>query len=345
MIRLLLGMLVGLGIVAGAALAQGQALGQTASSAFSFVAIGDLPYGEREVVYPKYQSLIEAINAAKPDFTIHVGDFKSGTSVCSDDEFHHQFEFMSRFETALIYTPGDNEWTDCHRKNNGPFEPLERLKLIREMFFAEPQSLGQKPIKLERQSESMPRFKTPEGGGYVENARWMKNGVMFVTAHIVGSNNNFEPRDAKAIEEFHARDAANAAWIKDAFAKANQAGAIALALSIQADPFVLASPTTPFPNHSGFTTSLGETFVPLARDFAKPVLFVHGDSHIFRIDQPFKKSPTEVIENITRLEVFGEYQMHAVQVQVDPARGSDLWSFRPIFNPSGRAPQKTVAAK
>ena len=108
---------------------------------------------------------------------------------------------------------------------------------------------------------------------------------------------------------------------------------------------MLASPTTPFPNHSGFATSLGETFVPLARDFTKPVLFVHGDSHVFRIDQPFKKSPTEVVENITRLEVFGEYQMHAVQVHVDPARGRDLWSFRPILNPSSRTPQRTVAVK
>ena len=229
MIRLLLGMLVGLCIVAGAALAQGQT---SVSASFSFVAIGDLPYGEREIVYPKYRSLIEAINAAKPDFTIHVGDFKSGTSVCSDDEFHHQFEFMSQFEAALIYTPGDNEWTDCHRKNNGPFEPLERLNLIREMFFAEPQSMGMRPIKLERQSEVQPNIRTPDGKGYVENARWLTNGVMFVTAHIVGSNNNFEPRDPKAIDEFRARDAANVAWIKDAFVKANQAGAIALVLAI-----------------------------------------------------------------------------------------------------------------
>jgi hypothetical protein len=343
MLRFLLGILVGLCAVAGAAFAQAQ----TPVQGFSFVAIGDMPYGERDIVYPKYESLIGAINAANPDFTIHVGDFKSGQSNCSDDEFQHQFEFMNMFETAMIYTPGDNEWTDCHRKNNGPFDPIERLNMIREIFFAEPRSLGMTPMKLERQSEFMANFTTPDGKGYVENARWIKNGVMFVTAHIVGSNNNFEPRDARAVAEFQARDAANVAWIKDSFAKAQMADAAALVLAVQANPFVLASPTTPFPGHSGFARSIGETFVPLARDFAKPVLFVHGDSHVFRVDQPFKKSPREVIENITRLEVFGEFQMHAVQVNVDPTRGTDLWSFRPIFNPAGRARSgpKSASAK
>ena len=343
MFRFLLGILVGLCAIAGAAFAQAQ----TAAAPFTFVAIGDMPYGVRDIVYPRYKSLIGAINAAKPEFTIHVGDFKSGQSNCSDDEFQHQFEFMNTFESAIIYTPGDNEWTDCHRKNNGPFDPIERLALIREMFFAEPQSLGMKPIKLERQSELMANFKTPDGKAYVENARWTRNGVMFVTAHIVGSNNNFEPRDAKAIAEFQARDAANIAWIKDSFAKANQTAATALVFAIQANPFVLAVPATPFPAHSGFTTSIGETFVPLARDFTKPVLFIHGDTHLFKIDQPFKKAPTEWIENITRLEVFGEFQMHAVQVGVDPSRGADLWSFRPIFNPTERpqAGQKAAAAK
>ncbi len=305
-----------------------------AQQAFSFVAIGDMPYGERAVIYPKFTSLIGAINATQPDFTLHIGDIKSGTSVCSDEEFINQRDFMNAFRSALIYTPGDNEWTDCHRKNNGGFDPIERLAKLRSVFFPDTKSLGMKPITLERQSDLMPEFKL-----YTENARFEKNGVLFVTAHIVGSNNNFEPRDPKAIEEFRARDKANIAWIKDAFTKANTTGAAAIVLAIQANPFVLAGPTTVFPAHSGFTASIGETFMPLARDFAKPVLFIHGDSHIFRIDQPFKTGPgptqRKALDNITRLEVFGEDQMHAVRVNVEPAMGmTGIWAFQPIFNPA-----------
>ena len=37
--------------------------------------------------------------------------------------------------------------------------------------------------------------------------------------------------------------------------------------------------------------------------FPKPVVLVHGDSHIFRIDQPLLSSKTgRVIENFTRVE-------------------------------------------
>ncbi len=306
-------------------------LGAEAQQGFTFMAIGDMPYGERAVVYPKYEALIGAINAAGPDFTIHIGDIKSGSTLCSDEEFQNQLNFLNSFASALVYTPGDNEWTDCHRKNNGAFDPLERLAKLRAMFFVEAKSLGQKPIALERQSEMMGAH-----GAYVENARFVKDGVMFVTAHIVGSNNNFEPRDPSAVAEFMARDKANVAWIEAAFAKANADNLAAFVLAIQADPFDLANEFTPFPSYSGFAASLGQTFLPLARDFAKPVLFIHGDSHIFRLDRPFKDSKGKVIGNITRLEVFGAEHMHAVRVSVDPAKGPDMWAFQPIFNPADR---------
>lgn len=321
MVRFLLSLLAALCLLGAAA---------NAETPFSFVAIGDMPYGERAAVYPKYQALIGAINSAQPAFTVHIGDIKSGSTVCSDEEFSNQLDFMNSYQSAFVYTPGDNEWTDCHRKNNGGFDPIERLAKLRTMFFPEAKSLGLKPIAFERQGDVMPDFKT-----YVENVRFVKNGVLFVTAHIVGSNNNFEVRDPKAVAEFMARDKANIAWIKDSFAKAVRSDAKALVLAMQADPFVLANEFTPFPTYSGFAASIGETFVPLARDFTKPVLLIHGDSHVFRIDQPFKESK-KVIENIARLEVFGEDQMHAVQVSVDPDKAADIWGFRPIFNPADR---------
>ena len=307
-----------------------------AQNPFSFVAIGDMPYGQREVVYPKYTALIGAINQAAPSFTIHVGDIKSGSTVCSDEELHNQLDFLNSFASALIFTPGDNEWTDCHRKNNGSYEPLERLAKLRTMFFPGANSLGAKPMAVERQADVMPEFKT-----YVENARFVKEGVMFVTAHIVGSNNNFEVRDRRAIEEFLARDKANVAWIKTSFEKAGANGAAALVLAIQANPFAMLGNGGASPGHSGFAASIGETFVPMAQAFAKPVLFVHGDTHLFRLDQPFKDAKGKTIASITRLEVFGEDQMHAVRVAVDPSKGPNLWSFQPIFNP---ADQPTVQA-
>jgi hypothetical protein len=299
-----------------------------AQDGFTFVALGDMPYNKPEVNYPKFHALIGRINEVGPAFSVHVGDIKSGSSPCTDEEFVHERDFMNSFATGLVYAIGDNEWTDCHRKDAGGYDPLERLATLRRMFFAEAKSLGTKPIEVEREGDAMPEFKT-----YVENARWMKNEVLFFTANIPGSNNNFEIRDPHAAAEFFARDAANVAWIKDAFAKAAERNARAVIFAIQADPFEGAGPHDLFPTSSGFKTSLGDTFLPLAQAFKKPVLFIHGDTHVLRIDQPFKDAKGNPILNVTRLEVFGDRLMHAVKVTVEPAK-RDIFTFQPIYNPT-----------
>jgi hypothetical protein len=63
---------------------------------------------------------------------------------------------------------------------------------------------------------------------------------------------------------------------------------------------------------------MGETLLPLAKKWGKPVLVVHGDSHQFRIDQPFKleKKP---LANVTRLIVPGASDVRAVKVTVKDA--------------------------
>ena len=42
-----------------------------------------------------------------------------------------------------MFTPGDNDWTDCDRPSNGGFSSLERLDYERKVFFSTPFSLGQ----------------------------------------------------------------------------------------------------------------------------------------------------------------------------------------------------------
>ncbi len=200
---------------------------QTDKEVFSFVAIGDMPYGKAETAYPPYEQLISTINELEPSFTIHIGDIKSGSTECSDQEFQNQLDFFNSFNSAVVYTPGDNEWTDCHREKAGGYDPIERLGKLREIFFAEAMTLGKKPFELERQPDLMPKQSL-----YVENSRFVKNGIMFLQIHVVGSNNNFEVRDATAVEEFVARDQANIVWVKDSFAVANTQGIKAIVVSI-----------------------------------------------------------------------------------------------------------------
>ena len=307
------------------------AYSQESRNDFSFVAIGDMPYGNAEKAYPTYEKLIGVINNFAPDFTIHVGDIKSGSTECSDSEFQNQFDFFNSFDSALIYTPGDNEWTDCHRLEVGSYDPIERLGKIRELFFAEGKTLGKEPFEIERQSEVM----ADEYSLYVENSHFIKNNIMFLQVHIVGSNNNFGIGGVKFVEEFHARDKANIAWLNNSFTKANNENAKAIVVSMHADVFDLAAYYALFPHHSGFLESVNNTLLPLAEAFGKPVLLIHGDSHAFRIDRPFKSSSGKMIPNLIRLEVFGSSNVHGVRVLVEPnAVNGSMFTFQPIWSTS-----------
>lgn len=303
------------------------ALGAQAQG-FRFIAIGDMPYGEPAKVYPQYQALIDTINRRQPAFSLHIGDIKSGSTPCSDELLGQQLAFFQTFQQPVVYTPGDNEWTDCHRKAAGGFDPLERLAHLRRHFFAPVgQSLGAQPLAVQSQAQVMAdRFAT-----FVENQRFVRDGVHVLTVHVVGSNNNLEPRDPKAAAEFFERDRANVAWLEDSFQQAQKAQAPAVVVAMQADMFESdfnVYHDERFLSHSGFA-NVGQTLVRLAKAYGKPVLLVYGDSHQFRVLRPFPKTAP----NITALEVFGEKDMHAVEVSVDLAE-SFPFAFRPVLNPA-----------
>jgi len=282
-----------------------------AAAELHFVALGDLPYGSDEVAGSNYRNLIDSINRTEPRFSIHVGDFKSGSTLCSDEEFQRQRRHFDRFSRPVVFTPGDNEWTDCHRKSNGSFNPLERLAKLRSLFFTPYQSLGATTMPVESQSVVHPKFPR-----YIENQRWVIDGVLFITVHIVGSNNNFETRDPKAVEEFFERDAANRAWINAGFDLASTRKIEAVIVAFQADVFESASHEATFPRHSGFLNVVGETLLPRAAQFGKPVLLINGDSHRFRFDRPFSLNRNR-LANVYQLIVPGAQDVRAVRVSID----------------------------
>ena len=298
---------------------------------FEFVALGDTPYRIPED-FAKFDRLIAAINARKPSFSIHIGDIKSGSSPCSDENLRKVLDQFATFEQPLVYTPGDNEWTDCHRARAGGFDPLERLGKVRELFFADPvRSHGRAKIAVESQARVMAeRF-----GKYVENARWTQNGVVFATVHVVGSNNNFEPGAPAVAMEYFERDAANVAWIDATFAHAVSSGAKAVVLSWQADvQDVTQKWAGEMPRVSGFVNTVNAVERG-AKAFGKPVLVIHGDEHVFQVGR-FLNAKYKPIPNVLRLEVMGAEDIHAVRVLVDPDSPS-VFGFFPLLVPENGA--------
>jgi hypothetical protein len=82
----------------------------------------------------EFPSLVALINAdPNVERVLHAGDIKAGkNSDCSDAYFGMIRGFFDTFDDPLVYTPGDNEWTDCHVeiKNNGLYTPTERLLAV-----------------------------------------------------------------------------------------------------------------------------------------------------------------------------------------------------------------------
>ena len=278
------------------------------SAAVDFVALGDLPYGESADVEARYHALISSINSTRPAFSVHVGDIKSGKTSCADPALIRQRDNFGRFSHPLIYTPGDNEWTDCHRASNGGFSPIERLERIRQLFFRPGQALGQAEAPGVSQAESMPEF-----GEFVENRRWELDKLLFVTLHVVGSDNGLQSPAPEAGTEFRRRDLADRAWLQAAFARAAEMGAEAVVLFMQADPFGAGGATEGLPEGAGLRGIFSETLLPLARDWGRPVLLVHGDEHRLRSDQPFRLDRA-TLANVWRLGVPGADDMRALHI-------------------------------
>lgn len=269
---------------------------------FAFGVFGDTPYGhwEREHL----PLMLEEMGREPLAFAIHDGDIKSGGGECSDDVFRDILGVFDVSAHPLIYVPGDNDWTDCHRISSGRYDPLERLKRLRELFFAGAESLGRQRIPLRRQSAD------PKFPAYRENAAWERNGIGFVTLNVPGSRNGIvDTRNPSA--EFIERGAANRAWLAAAFQRARSTRLAGLVIVIQANPDF----ATPLAGYGEFVAQVREETLA----YSGQVLLVHGDTHRQRIDQPLTTLGGAPITNFTRLETFGSPLLGWVKVTADSA--------------------------
>jgi len=276
-------------------------------SSYSFAVIGDVPYGDTQIA--KFPGWIQQINRDPVvRSVVHLGDIKNGSSRCTDAYFDLIRSDFDTFEDPLVYTPGDNEWTDCHRVNNGAYDPLERLDRIRQVFFDEPgRTLGQKQLNVEAQA------------GFPENVVYHRAEVTFVAANVPGSDNGLQPwsglgNTAATPEQVQAvadRTAADIAIVRQAFAEARDRGDRGVVIMQQADMF---DPTyVPTWNDIGAFQPWIQAIVDEASAFDGPVYLMDGDSHVYNTDKPLAAgSPwlatydvTGSADNLTRVTVDG----------------------------------------
>ena len=322
---------------------------------------GDVPYSDVQATVG-VPNLIADMNRQHLAFSVHDGDLKTGNGapICDDALYTRSLGYFNALQSPAMFTPGDNDWTDCDRPNNGKFNSLERLTHERKVFFASPFSFGQHRLRQQVQSDPTclgvadPVTLAKVPAACVENRRWTVGGVTFATLNIQGSCNNL-CGDGPDAEEFFARNRANISWMEQTFEEATARHSAAIMFISQADPgfsesefdapqrdpITLAQTDGNPDGFQEFLLALREHVIA----FRKPVAYVHGDSHYFRIDKPLLDSPVgRRLQNFTRIETFGDHaeadstDVQWVKVLIGPG-SPEVFAYQPQVVP-GNLPKQ-----
>ena len=305
-----------------------------------FIALGDLPSDEKN--YLLYETLIKDINSIKPSLVIHTGD-ATHPGDCTNKTIDHGYNYMNSFDAPVLFTLGDNDWTDCPKSD---FNSIERLNYYRKTHFDSNSTLGAKPLKVFNQSES----------GYPENIRLSKDNIGFVTVHVIRTINNIIPLKSDLREEFVSRNIANLAWLEQSFNEFSNTDAIVVTL--HANMFESQKLPLKMLAHKIYKNKkllidyktyktlfrtlfgspdykfklpyrdIGATIQKLSSDFKKPLLLLHGDTHFHRITRPLKNFPYLHV-----IETFGSPNIKAIEITVQP-KSKNPFKVKQIINPN-----------
>ena len=266
-----------------------------------FALIGDVPYTPYE--RQELPKLLSHIAAQPVDFVAHVGDIKRSNDRCDDALYADRRSLFDASPLPFVLVPGDNEWADCDRLIAGAFNPEERLARLREFFWPDHLSLGQRRLTLERQP-----------GPYPEHTRFRHGPVLFVTLNLPGGNNNFGVNEPGS-REYRRRNPHVIGWLRDSFTLARQEKLRGVVLLFQANPgfrhFAQGQ------GHRGYREFL-EALRHEVEQFAGRVVAVHGDTHWSRIDQPLRDRQGKRLSRFTRVETHGYPVMGWTLGIIDP---------------------------
>jgi hypothetical protein len=291
---------------------------------FTVAVIGDTPYGLNPTDTAQFllqPAFLKSINDDKDlSFVIHGGDIHSGKEYCTEA---YNRSVYSQLTTAItlpiVYTPGDNEWTDCHKAKEGGGtwnaatnsisyvlgtdgkqvdyaggDPIANLALVRQIFFPTAgKTIGGAMAVHSQALEYDTKFPTDKD--YVENVWFIKNNILFMTMNVPGGSNNDNDiwygaptmSTAQTLEIAN-RTAANIRWLSTAFAQATANKVAGVVITVQGDMW--DPDTTDFVAGRAHLTQhkpLVDAIATATKAFGNPVLLFNGDSHAYRSDNPF----------------------------------------------------------
>lgn len=238
-----------------------------------FSAIGDVPYGDEKRT--ELIDFVEEHNAkSSSEFIIHLGDIKAGKLPCDEYIYADVDSILRNFKTPTFIIVGDNEFNDCK-------DPVAALSLWKKYFLHYNENWSfDHTVKYQEKR--------------VENFSWVENKVLFIGINLVGGRVHDK-------DEWEQRLTDNGRFIKELLStERNQIEAAV----IFAHANIIGS------DKSNKFKIFEDVFLPVAKDFNKPILFLNGDGHAWIKDKPWPDQ-----QNVTRVQV--EAGAIPLQITVD----------------------------
>jgi hypothetical protein len=333
------------------------ALGDDANRASTLAVYGDAPYGTTPtdtVEFDATPAFIDSINA-DPDVSLvmHVGDIHSGKQYCTAAYDQVVYDLWTHLQDPLVYTPGDNEWTDCNKKAEGggaynattgqidyvldasgapvdyaSGDPVANLDLVRSTFFSKPGITLGAPRVVVSQRFLFDRTHRSDAK-YVENVMFDQSRVLVVTINLPGGSNNDQdvwygaPSESAAqTQERTERTGAGLRWLDLAFGAAKLLRSKGVLIMLQADMWDPEKGAAHQSGYEAFVSSIAQHTAA----FGGPVLLLNGDSHVYLSDNPLAASdplnymhPGYDVANFHRIVVHGStLPLEWLKLRIDP---------------------------
>jgi hypothetical protein len=280
-----------------------------------FFAAGDLPYFAAET--EQLRDLLRHGAGRRDALLDPCRRHQVRQRPCTDANLEEVAALFRARAVPVVFTPGDNEWTDCHRERAGAKDPPERLARVREVFYGDPGVL-----RLDRLG--VVRAEGADATDYPENYIFIRDGVLFVSVHVVGSNNGYapttrprSPNSRRAMPRTCVFCAKRPSWHVSATRRDGH--------HLSRESAIREGPT------GARLRSTAAALVELMGAYPGPVLAIHGDTHRFKHDRPLIDPATgEPFERFVRTEVPGSPVVGGVWISVEPQAEEPFGSARCI---------------
>jgi hypothetical protein len=332
------------------------------ASTQTLAVFGDEPYGTSPADTSQFAAtpaFIQSINADPAvSLVMQVGDIHSGKQFCTQAYDQSVFDLWKGFDDPLVYTPGDNEWADCHKPAEGggtynaatgqidyfldasgqPIDyakgnPVANLDLIRSIFFPNAGlTLGahKKPVLSQALWARFFDRSHPSDAKFVENVIFVQGRTLFVTINLPGGSNNDNDvwygapnQSSEQTQEIADRTGADLRWLDLAFAVARADQRIgSVVIGAQADMW---DPEKGAAHQAGYEPFV-QSIAAHTTAFGKPVLMFNGDSHVYQSSNPLSPAdplayihPGYDVPNFHRVVVHGStFPLEWLRLTIDP---------------------------